>query len=113
MAPTTVQCPLRTARDAARRSGKAIRSPGRLYAYHEAMPADQVTMFRPRPDVGLGRRWHVLDHRLNGFMLVAPFPCTFVQASILSEQVAATRDRVTRAAPQRMCRLCVDGMSRS
>jgi hypothetical protein len=42
-------------------------------------------MFRPVPTLGLGRVWHVLDRRLNGFMLVAPFPCGFVQADVLCE----------------------------
>jgi hypothetical protein len=29
-----------------------------------------------------GRIWHILDRRLNGFILVAPFPCGFVQADL-------------------------------
>lgn len=40
-------------------------------------------MFRPRPDMGHGRIWHVLDRRLNGFMFVAPFPCSLVQADLM------------------------------
>jgi hypothetical protein len=33
--------------------------------------------------MGHGRIWHVLDRRLNGFMLVAPFPCSLVQADLM------------------------------
>lgn len=68
-------------------------------------------MFRPRPDTGLGRVWHVLDRRLNGFALVAPFPCGFVQAALLSEQTTTTRPRLK--GNRRACRLCVDGISRN
>ncbi len=73
-------------------------------------------MFRPRPSVGLGRRWHVFDRRLHGFMLVAPFPCGFVQADLLSEQATTTRASLTaNGAPpaQRACRLCLTAISGS
>jgi hypothetical protein len=33
--------------------------------------------------MGHGRIWHVLDRRLNGFMFVAPFPCSLVQADLM------------------------------
>jgi hypothetical protein len=60
--------------------------------YPDRMDAD-VSMFRPMPSVGLGRRWHVFGQRLHGFALVAPQPCGFVQAEIHSAR------RPPRAAP--------------
>ena len=54
-----------------------------------------VAMFRPAESVGLGRRWHIVDPKLHGFMLVAPFPCGFVQAEILCEHTTASRERLT------------------
>jgi hypothetical protein len=52
-------------------------------------------MFRRRPDTGHGRIWNVLDRRLNGFMLVAPFPCGIVQADIRCEQATTSRAKLT------------------
>ena len=73
---------------------------------------DTVTMFRPAPSVGLGRRWHVIDRELHGFMLVAP--CGFIQGEILCERVAADRDRLMtrdRAVHERRaCRLCLEAL---
>jgi len=82
------------------------------------MPASpDVAMFRPRPDVGLGRRWHVLAQRLHGFALVAPFPCGFLQAGILSETVSASRERLLtgdRAVLElRCCRHCLTALRAS
>jgi len=75
------------------------------------MPTPDVAMFRPRPDVRLGRRWHVLSQCLNGFALIAPFPCSFVQAEILSEQVTASRERLLTGdralLERRCCRHCL------
>jgi hypothetical protein len=51
-------------------------------------------MFRPAPSVGLGRRWHIVDRKLNGFMLVAPYPCGFIQAEILCERVNTSQERL-------------------
>jgi hypothetical protein len=82
-----------------------------IVAYHEAMPADQVTMFRPRPSVGLGRHWHVIDRRLAGFMFVAPFPCGFVQAEIQCERTSTSRWKLregeTAVLETRCCRHCL------
>lgn len=66
----------------------------------------QVAMFRPRPDVGLGRRWHVLAQRLHGFALVAPQPCGFVEAEIYCERTTTSRVKLTtvdRAVLERRC----------
>jgi len=68
-------------------------------------------MFRPMPNVGLGRSWHVLSQRLNGFALVAPQPCGFVQAAIQSEQISTSRQRLltgdTGVLERRCCRHCL------
>jgi hypothetical protein len=78
--------------------------------------SDHVAMFRPAPGVGLGRVWHVLDHRLNGFMLVAPPPCGFVQADVLSEQFSMARDRLLTGdlatLERRVCRHCLAALRR-
>ena len=75
---------------------------------------DAVELFRPAPSVGLGRRWHILDRELHGFMLVAPLPCGFVQAAILSERVTSSRERLTtgdRAVlERRACRHCLEAL---
>jgi hypothetical protein len=76
----------------------------------------QMVMFRPSPSVRLGRIWHVLDRRLNGFMLVAPFPCGFVQAEILSETASTGRDRLMHGdlaiLERRVCRHCLGAVRR-
>jgi hypothetical protein len=76
----------------------------------------QVPMFRPLPGNGHDRIWHVLDRRLNGFALVAPFPCGFVQAEILSEQTATSRDRLVTGdvteVERRVCRHCLGAIRR-
>jgi hypothetical protein len=80
------------------------------------MPA-QLAMFRPRPNVGLGRIWHVLDRCLNGFMLVAPFPCGFVQADLICEQASTSRQRLLRGEvavlERRVCRHCLGAVRSS
>jgi hypothetical protein len=79
------------------------------------MPAD-FAMFRPMPSVGLGRAWHVRDRRLNGFALVAPFPCGFVQAEILTEQASTSRSRLmtgdVATLERRVCRHCIGAVRR-
>ena len=78
------------------------------------MVVTTVEMFRPAPMVGLGRRRHIVDRKLNGFTLVAPFPCGFVQAEILCECLDASRERLTsgdRAVlERRACRLCLEAL---
>ena len=70
-----------------------------------------VAMFRPMPSVGLGRAWHVLDGRLSGFALVAPFPCGFVQAEIHCERATTSRAKLTTVdeavLERRCCRHCL------
>jgi hypothetical protein len=82
-------------------------------AYHGAVDAD-VAMFRPRPDVGLGRRWHVLAQRLHGFALVAPSPCGFIQAEIQCERTMTTRAKLATAdravLERRCCRHCLEAV---
>ncbi len=79
------------------------------------MTAD-VPMFCPRPGVGHGRIWHVLDRRLNGFMLVAPFPCGLIQADLICEQASTGRDRLLRGdvatLERRVCRHCIGAVRR-
>jgi hypothetical protein len=76
-----------------------------------------VPMFRPRPDTGHGRTWHVLDRRLNGFMLVAPFPCGFVQADMICGQASTSRDQLLRGdvatLERRVCRHCIGAVRRA
>ena len=71
----------------------------------------QVAMFRPMPSVGLGRAWHVLDQRLDGFALVAPFPCGFVQAAVQCERATTSRAKLTTVdkavLERRCCRHCL------
>lgn len=78
---------------------------------------DEVPMFRSRPGNGLGRAWHVLDRRINGFMLVAPFPCGLVQADITCEQTSTSRDRLLEGdiatLERRICRHCIAGIRRT
>lgn len=80
------------------------------------MTDSAVAMFRPAPTVGLGRVWHVLDRRLNGFMLVAPFPCGFVQADVQCEQGSTSRRKLTTTAvavlKRRVCRHCIAALRR-
>jgi hypothetical protein len=77
----------------------------------------QVAMFRPRPDMGHGRIWHVLDQRLNGFMLVAPFPCRLAQADIICEQASTGRDWLLQGdvttLERRVCRHCIGAVRRT
>jgi len=72
------------------------------------MNAD-LAMFRPCPEVGLGRSWHVLAQRLHGFALSAP--CGFLQADLISEQTATTRAKLTTGdtavLERRCCRHCL------
>ena len=87
-----------------------IRSLRRGRAYEGGMDAD-VSMFRPIPSVGLGRRWHVVAELLYGFALVAPPPCAFVQAAIQCERVTTSRQRLltgdTAVLERRCCRHCL------
>lgn len=74
-------------------------------------------MFRPRPDQGLGRRWHALDSRLHGHVLVAPFPCTFIQAEVISEQTTISRT-ILASVPlevleRRVCRHCLEAIRKA
>jgi hypothetical protein len=68
-----------------------------------------VAMFRPRPEIGLGRAWHVFDKPLNGFALVAP--CGFVQAGLYCERTSTSRVRLltgdAAVLERRLCRLCL------
>lgn len=68
-------------------------------------------MFRPRPDGGRGRIWHVLDRRLNGFMLVAPFPCSLIQADVVCEQASTSRQGLLQgdvaSLERQVCRHCI------
>ena len=77
----------------------------------------QVTMFRPRPDQGIGRRWHVLDSRLNGHILVAPFPCTFIQAESISEQASVRVEPLhtgdVAVLERRVCRHCLEAIGKA
>jgi hypothetical protein len=61
------------------------------------MTSTQVPMFRPAPNLGHGRTWHVFDRRLNGFMLVAPFPCSLMQAGVICEEASTKRHRLLEA----------------
>ena len=81
-----------------------------------ALATSSVAMFRPRPNDGHGRIWHVLDRRLDGFMLVAPFPCGFVQADMLCEQYSMGRDQLmtgdVATLERRVCRHCLGAVRR-
>jgi hypothetical protein len=72
---------------------------------------EQVAMFRPRPDAGHGRIWHVLDRRLNGFIVVAPFPCSLIQANLVCEQASTRREPLltgdVATLERRVCRHCI------
>jgi hypothetical protein len=74
-------------------------------------------MFRPRSGIGHGRIWHVLDRRLNGFMLVAPFPCSLIQADLICEQSSISRDRLltgdVATLERRVCRHCIGAVRRA
>jgi hypothetical protein len=74
-------------------------------------------MFRPTPTNGHGRIWHILDRRLNGFMLVAPFPCSLIQAEMTCEQASTTRDRLLTGdvaiLERRVCRHCIGALRRA
>lgn len=74
----------------------------------------QVPMFRPRPGTGYGRIWHILDRRWYGFMLVAPFPCGFIQADVICEQSSTSRDRLltgdVATLERRVCRHCIGAL---
>jgi hypothetical protein len=76
----------------------------------------QVAMFRPLPNNGHRRIWHVLDRRVNGFMLVAPFPCSLMQADVICEQASTSRDRLLTgdmATLERLvCRHCIGALRR-
>jgi hypothetical protein len=73
-------------------------------------------MFRPRSGIGHGRIWHVLDRRLNGFMLVAPFPCSLIQADLICEQASTSRQRLlagdVATLERRVCRHCIGALRR-
>jgi hypothetical protein len=77
----------------------------------------QVAMFRPLPNNGHGRIWHVLDRRVNGFMLVAPFPCSLIQADMLCEQWSTSRERLLQGdvatLERRVCRHCIGAVRRN
>jgi hypothetical protein len=68
-------------------------------------------MFRPMPSVGLGRAWHVIDRRLDGFAFVAPFPCGFVQAAVQCERTTTSRAKLSSVdkavLERRCCRHCL------
>jgi hypothetical protein len=77
----------------------------------------QVPMFRPAPNLGHGRTWHVLDRRVNGFMLVTPFPCSLMQADVICEQASTRRDRLltghVATLERRVCRHCLGAVRRT
>jgi hypothetical protein len=74
-------------------------------------------MFRPTPDSGHGRIWHVLDRRLNGFMLMAPFPCSLMQADVICEQASTKREPLLTGdlatLERRVCRHCIGAVRRA
>jgi hypothetical protein len=77
----------------------------------------QVAMFRPRPDMGHGRIWHVLDRRLNGFIIVAPFPSSLMQADVICEQASTRREPLltgdVATLERRVCRHCIGAVRRT
>ena len=74
----------------------------------------EVTMFRPRPDIRLGRRWQVLSQGLHGFVLVAQ--CGFVQGEIWCETTTTNRDRLLTGdmatLERRVCCHCIGAVRR-
>lgn len=69
-----------------------------------------VALFRAKANVGLGRRWHVVGQR-TGFILVAPLPCGFVQATIQCDEASLARLTIAEgdvaALERKLCRHCI------
>jgi hypothetical protein len=67
--------------------------------------------------MGHGRIWHVMDHRLNGFMLVAPFPCSLLQADVICEEASTRREPLltgdVATLERRVCRHCLGAVRRA
>ena len=76
----------------------------------------QVAMFRRRPGQGHSRIWHVLERRLNGFMFVAPFPCSPLQAELICERAGTNRLRLmtgdVATLERHVCRHCIGAVRR-
>jgi hypothetical protein len=71
---------------------------------------------------GPGLNWHFLcqfvdrDRRISGFMLVAPFPCSLMQADVICERASTRRDRLltgdVATLERRVCRHCIGAVRR-